>query len=421
MRRYPAGATLTGVLLLWGAGYLPWVGPREKPAGSRGQSGALYLVSARQFVKVDLRTNTEKSRDLITLAGMEFPEECNSHHPPQSCDWYASEARLDLRNGQLYFLTPGAAPGDEPESGEEATDSSEFAVWVIQLADLKLVKKIEIPTSRQTPTILLTPDGKMLFMGYDGGDAKHWTVETIDATTLAKISAVKDTGDNILDDYFPTSASFAQSGKFIVNGNMRIWMEGRQFRVEDFDPRTKLTAADLKKLSEFLKTDTKGQKFVPATAVVEAPVKDKMLECVLNDAETETGFWTVDMETGDNSPAVVIKSFAKARLIGDGKDFAVFEGRMSPATAEAGPKFLSTGRISIYKVDSGMLAREFKIDELRGDGEMLCSSGDGTLAAYRHEKKLMILNLQTGRVTRVEGTITEFPQPGYQGACAFGE
>ncbi|HMD07494.1 MAG TPA: hypothetical protein VKH63_08160 [Candidatus Acidoferrum sp.] len=376
-------------------------------------------MSAHQFVKVDLPTNTAKSQDLITLAGMEFPDDCNSHHPPQSCNWYASEARLDLKNGRLYFVTPGATPGDVPEAGEDETDSSEFAVWGIRLPEMALAKKIEIPASRQMPTILLTPDGKRLFASYEGGDAKHWTVETIDATTLTKINAVKDTGGNILDDDFPTSASFVPSGKFIVNGNMKIRMEGGQFRVEDFDPRTKLSAADLKKLSGFEKTDTNGRKFLPAMAV--APVKNKMLEWVINDAETETGFWTVDLETGETSSAVVIKSFARARLIGDGKEFAVFEGRMKPATPEEGPKFLSTGRISIYRVDSGTLAREFNIAELKGDGEMLCTSGDGTLAAYRYEKELMILNLQTGRVARVAGTVADFPSPGYQGACAFGE
>jgi hypothetical protein len=284
---------------------------------------------------------------------------------------------------------------------------------------MALAKNIVIPASRQMPTILLTPDGKRLFASYEGGDAKHWTVETIDATTLTQISAVKDTGVNILDDDFPTSASFVPSGKFIVNGNMKIRMEGGQFRVEDFDPRTKLSAADLKKLSGFENIDTDGRKFLPAMAV--APVMKRMLEWMINDAETETGFWTVDLETGETSSAVVIKSFARARLIGDGKEFAVFEGRMKPATPEEGPKFLSTGRISIYRVDSGTLAREFNIAELKGDGEMLCTSGDGTLAAYRHEKELMILNLQTGRAAQVAGTFADFPSPGYQGACAFAE
>jgi len=418
MRRYPAGTTLTGILLLLSIWRL---GAQEKPAESREMPGTLYLVGTRQFTKVDLRTNTAKSHELITLAGMEFPDECNSHHPPQSCDWYASEARLDLKDGRLYFVTPGATPGDAPEAGEDETDSSGFAVWVIRLREPALEKKIEIPPSSQIPTILLTPDGKRLFASYEGEDAQRWTVDTIDTTTLAKIGTVKDTGHNILDDYFPTSAGYVASGKFIVNGNTRIQVEGGQFRVEDFDPRRKLKAADLKKLSEFEKTDMGGQKFLPAVAVVMAPVKDKMLEWVLNEAGMETGFWTVDMETGETSPAVVIKSFAKARLIGDGKEFAVFEGRMKPATQWEAPKFVSTGRISIYKVDSGTLAREFNIAELKGDSEMLCTSGDGTLAAYRYEKELVILNLQTGRVTRVAGTIADFPQPGYAGACEFGE
>lgn len=256
-KNHLSGAMLAGILFLGLSRDLPRAVAQQKPAESRGAHRTLYLVSAHQFVKVDLPTNTAKSQDLITLAGMEFPDDCNSHHPPQSCNWYASEARLDLKNGRLYFVTPGATPGDVPEAGEDETDSSEFAVWGIRLPEMAPAKKIEIPASRQMPTILLTPDGKRLFASYEGGDAKHWTVETIDATTLTKINAVKDTGGNILDDDFPTSASFVPSGKFIVNGNMKIRMEGGQFRVEDFDPRTKLSAADLKKLSGFEKTDSR--------------------------------------------------------------------------------------------------------------------------------------------------------------------
>lgn len=53
--------------------------------------------------------------------------------------------------------------------------------------------------------------------------------------------------------------------------------------------------------------------------------------------------------------------------------------------------------------------------------ELLCSNADGSMAAYGHGKRLMILDLRTGRVTRVGDTFDRLPQPKYIGARVFGE
>lgn len=420
MRHHLIKTILAGILLAGLSGGSPQAEREQKLGESHALGEALYLASANHFVKVDLKTNTAKMWGLLTAAGLEDSPDCAGRHVPISCDWHATETRLDLKSKRMYFVTARESPGDEPESDEEETVPRKFVVWAVGLADLKPLKKIEVPFPQsRLPTIILTRDGKELLMSHQDEDGKTRDVDTIDTATWTKISTVRDNSGNVLDTYFPAEAYFAPSGGFIANGNTRIRMEGGQFHVEDFDPRTKLAMADVKKLSGFETTDKDGHKFL--SMMVAGSVNGKTLEWVPNDAETETCFWTVDMETGETSPAVVAKKFSEAKMIGDGKEFALFEVHIRPETPHEGPGFLSTGRVSVYRVDSGALAKEFNIPEIRGEGEMLCTSGDGTLAAYRHGKKLMILNLQTGGVTRVAGTFADFTFPGYQGACAFGE
>jgi hypothetical protein len=338
---------------------------------------------------------------------------------PESCDWSASETRLDLKSGSMYFVTPAASPGDVPEPGEEESDGTEYVVWVVGLGEAKPAKKLEIPLSKQVPTILLMSNGRQLLVSYQNLDSKLPTVDTFDTTTLKKINTVKQTTGDILSAYFPIDTYFVVSGKLIVRGDNRIGLASGQFKAEYVDPRAKLSREDLKKLSGFVKTEKDGQKVIPVG--VAASVNGKTLELVSNPELTATAFWTMDMETGTTSPAVVTNYYAKGEMIGAGEEFAAFEAHYVPPTSEAAFQILKTGRIAIYSVKSGALAREFNIPEIKGEGDLLCSSGDGSLAAYAHGKELVILDLKTGRVTRVAGSFEELPQPKYLGACAFGE
>jgi hypothetical protein len=393
---------------------------QEKASATEHSRGILYLTGAYEFAEVDLKTDTAKTRPIAMLAGIEAADVCDSRHPPQSCDWHASETRLDLQSRRMYFVTPAANPGDEPEEGQEEAVAEQFVVWVVGLGDLKPIKKIEVPFAQQNmPTILLIQDGKKLLVSYKDEDGKSRDVDTIDTATFAKISTAKDSSGDIENTYFPAEAYFAPSGKFIVVGDDRIWMEKGQFRSEYLDPRAKLPAEEQKKLSGFLKTQQDGRKLLIATS--QASLNGVTLEMVLNDAETESAFWTIDMETGASSPAITPKYFAKAELIGRGEEMALFEGSMKPPT-QGGPRLERTGHVAIYDVKSGAMVREFNVPELKGAGELLCTSADGSMGAYGHGRaELLILDLKTGHVTRVAGKFNELPPPKYIGACAFGE
>jgi len=392
----------------------------QKPSESRSAQGTLYLAGAYKFAEVDLKTNTAKTWPMLTLAGLKDSPECEARHAPQSCDWHASETRLDLKSRRMYFVTPAANPGDEPDA-EEETEAEAFVVWAVGLADLKPIKRIAVPIPQQSmPTILLIENGKKLVMSYRDEDGQSWHVDAMDTATWAKVSTLKDTSGDIQNTYFPTATYLAPSGKFIVNGDVRVWMKAGPFQAEYVDPRAKLTADEEKKLSGFFKTMADGKKVLPATAA--ASMNGTTLEIVTNEALTDSAFWTIDMETGASSPVVLPKYLAKGELLGRGEEMALFEGRMIPATQTEGFHLERTGHVAIYNVKSGALAREFNLPELQGAGELLCTTTDGGTAAYGHRRdELLLLDLKAGRVTRVAGKFDEFPQAKYTGACEFEE
>jgi hypothetical protein len=406
--------------MLLGAGALAAAAAWLPQAENSGRQGTLYLSGAYEFAEVDLKTNTAKTWPMLALAGLENSPECAARHVTQSCNWHASETRLDLKSGRIYFVTPAATPGDGPDA-EEESEAETFVVWVVGLADLKPIRQIEVPIpQRDMPTILLLENGKKLLMSYRDEDGKSWHEDTIDTTAFAKISTVKDTSGDILNTYFPQTSYFYPNGRFIVSGDMRVAMEGGHFVAQYVDPRAKLPADEQRKLSGFLKTQPDGKKFLAASAAGSA--NGTTLVMVVTDSNTESAFWTVDMTTGATSPAIAPKYFAEADLLGQGAEVALFEGHMMPPSQDQGYRFEATGHVAIYSVKSGGLERELNMPELKGVGELLCSSADGMRAAYGHgREELLILDLKSGHVTRVQGKFQELPAPKGIGVCEFGE
>lgn len=96
-----------------------------------------------------------------------------------------------------------------------------------------------------------------------------------------------------------------------MRGDHRIGLESGQFNTEYVDPRAKLSAEDLKKLSGFVKTEKDGQKVIPVG--VAASVNGKTLELLSNPELTATAFWTMDMETGNDFPRSSDKLLCQGR------------------------------------------------------------------------------------------------------------
>lgn len=392
---------------------------QQLPPGSAHVQRTLYLAGNRHITFIDLRTNTIKVWDLLTLAGLKESPECSARKPPLSCDWHASQARFEPKNGRIYFVAPAEDPGTGPNSSQDLErEGRKDAVWVLKLGKMERVKKLELPASMESPTILLTPDGKRLLVSYTSNDSTgRQVIDTFDTSTFNKVSTVKDTSDNVLNTYFPAESYFLPNGKMIVAGDNRIRVEPGQFKNEYVDHRSHLPAADRDKLTGFFTTVKDGQTLLKSKAI--SSLHGRTLESVLNESQTATAFWTVDMETSATSPAVIVSFPAKAMLVGSGDQFAVFEAHFVPQTAEHAPYFSHTGRVAIYDVKSGALAREFQNGELKGEGRLLCSSGDGSVAAYARGTELMILYLQTGQVIRAPRELQDLPQPGYSGDCTF--
>ena len=217
---------------------------QSQEARNQRSYGSLYLVGARDAVRIDLRTGAISVSKLLTLGGLQEGEHCSFNHVPQTCDWSAEKILLDSRNRRLYFAAPTTSPGDELEPGEDEDNSGRgpFAVWVLDLEGMKLLKVIEtsVPSS-----MLLTADGKQLLVSHD-----TQVVETFDTGTFAKISTVKNTGTSPVDAFFPPGSYFLPNGRFIVSGvaYFRIRVKGGQFRQEVVDPRTQLSAENLERL-----------------------------------------------------------------------------------------------------------------------------------------------------------------------------
>jgi hypothetical protein len=393
---------------------------QQKSGATQPAHEILYLAGTHKFVEVNLRSKTAQTWPLLTLAGLENPPECDARRAPTSCDWSASETRLDLKSGRIYFVAPSSRLGDQGTDAQ-ADGPSKFVVWVVSLTDLKPIKTIEVPFSQKSlPTILLSRDGERLLIGYGDEDGKSNDVDTIDTATWAKLNTVKDSTGDVQHTYFSPAAYFAPGDKFVVNNGFRVWLDSSAIRADYIDPRAKLTAEEQKKLSGFLKTTPDGKKYLPVASG--ASIDGITLETLVNDAVTDSAFWTLNVESGATSPVITPKYFARAELLGHGEEMALFAGRILPPTLTEGYRFERTGHVAIYDVKSGALAREFTLPELKGEGELLCSSTDGTLAAYgRGRSELFLLDLRAGRTTRIAGEFDDLPQPRYRGACEFGE
>ena len=394
---------------------------RQQPAGSRGSRGTLYLVGYRHLSRLDLGSNLAKEWKLLTLAGLEDSPDCSYNHVPMSCDWSASEARLDLRNQRLYFVTPAEAPGDEPESEEEMHENGRlYSVWAIDLDDMKVLKRLNLPLRNESPTIILSPDGKQLLVSARIPGSMNTVVDTFDTATFAKISTIEDSSGDVVNTFFSTTSYFVSSGKLILHDRgayYRIRVESGKFKREDVDPRTQLPPSELKKLSGFVETAQDGQRLLLAVPV--SSRNEKTLVSVANRGDKRMAFWTVDMETGTTSPAVIADYSAKANLIGSGNGFVAFEGQVSKAEGKGYPPFVQTGRVVVYDVKSGAVVREFNKPELKGEGSVLCLSPDGSRAAYARGHDgldVLTLDFRTGNVKRV-ATVTEHPEL----ACGFAE
>ncbi len=276
----------TLVIMAFGYGLLVAQSGRSK---SEWSDGALYLVGGRQALRIDLQTGATKVWQLLTQVGMKEGDLCSARHAPQSCDWYASETLLDLRNKRLYFAAPTTSPGDDIDSDTDENMRGPFAVWTLDLESMKLLKRLD--TSSPPEAMVLTPDGKQLLVSY----GPNLIVDIFDTSTFAKISSVKNTGGNQLDTYFTAGSYFLPNGKFIIGGGVgadfRIQVDAGHFKEEFVDPRTQLPPDELKKLSGFVKTEKDGQKLLPAVPV--SSRNGKTLVSVADEAQPErlSGPW----------------------------------------------------------------------------------------------------------------------------------
>ena len=170
--------------------------------------------------------------------------------------------------------------------------------------------------------------------------------------------------------------------------------------------------------SEFVETQKDGQKLLLAVPV--SSRSGKTLVSVVNERKTKEAFWAVDMETGATSTAAVINYLAQAQLIGSGNEFVVSEARYVPAPGDLsrGPYFDNSGRLAIYDVKSGTMLKEFNKPELKGEGEFLCLSPDGSLAAFVRTPNILTVNFSTGDVKQV-ATISNLQAWTYACACGF--
>jgi len=387
---------------------------------AQSSSNSLYLVGATEAARLDLHTGAKTVWLLPKQVGLEKEDVCSAGHVPHSCDWSASSTILDLRRKRLYFLAPMTKPG-EPLSNEE--DIGPFAVWILDTAKMTLLKRVDVsgPESVGTTSDLLqysmiqSHDGKQVFVGY-------WPtliIDVFDTVTFRKTSRIENKGGQPIDTSFSPGSYFLSGEKFIIGGGMnadfRTSVEDGRFRQELVDPRTQLSPYASKTLTEFLKTEVDGRKVLPAIPV--SSRNGETLITVANSDSTRAAFWTVDMETGATSPPVVLNYLARAELLDSGEKFAVFQGEFTHKSGSE-VRFERTGHVAIYDVTTAGLVHEFTKQDLAGEGTVLCVAQGGSLAAYAHGHEVLSLDLNTGSTKRL-ATITDLPQPGYLGGCAF--
>jgi hypothetical protein len=227
---------------------------------SQSSYTALYLVGARQATRINLQTGSAKVWQLLTQVGMKEGDLCSARHAPQSCDWYASYTLMDLRNSRLYFAAPTTAPGDDIDSETDENIRGPFAIWALDLESMKVLKRLD--TSSTPDAMILTADGKQLLVSY----GVNLIVDTLDTSTFAKISTMKNKCGNQLDTYFSAGSYFLPNGKLIISGGVgadfRIRVHAGHLKQEGVDPRTQLPPDELKKLSGFVKTERDGRKLL---------------------------------------------------------------------------------------------------------------------------------------------------------------
>jgi hypothetical protein len=391
------------------------------PVNSKAQSSYndLYLVGAIQAARIEIRTGEKTVWHLPEQIGLGEDDVCAARNVPQSCDWRASSTILDPPRRRLYFLAPTTKPGD-PLSND---DPGPFAIWILDSANMTLLnrlnvsdaKSLGVSADRLQYSMVLSHDGRRLFVGY-------WPtliVDVFDTVAFRKTTRIENKGGRPLDTSFSPGSYFLSGEKFIIGGGMsagmRTRLEGGRFEQEFVDSRTQLPAEALKQLSEFLKTDANGKKFLPATA--KSSRNGKTLVEVTNAGATRMAFWTVEMETGEPSRPVVINYFARPELLQSGDQVAVFQGKFTKKNDNE-VRFERTGHFAIYDAKTANLLHEFTKPELAGEGTVLCVGQGSSLAAYAHGNEVLSVDLNTGSTKRL-ATVTDLPQPGYSGACGF--
>jgi len=400
---------------------------------------SLYLINPEMgFLRIDQPTLslkalwslplTPKLSDVLPL--------CNA----RSGCIAAKNFRYDGRD-QLFGVFPKNPEGESvlvrdtsnPAGGsakrEVPVPAGSYQVLGLRLPDFDLTGRMEIPQPQtEAPSILLTPDGRHLYIEYRDTKAQQAaTAPTIavvldvyDAQTFKKESSIQQSalaakymsGDDLLDALFSNSAYFSSDGKYIFDGLNRIEISGGHAKKEWVNPLSSLTDVQRKVLAPYVKT-VAAKPYYDFNIAESA--RGRTVVWMTDEKHTKLALWTTDLTTGADSP-VIISPFGSIRLADDGSRIVVEES--ASRAKEGGAEADKSGRVTTFDAASGKQTGDFSSETLRGSAgerKSLCVSPEGALLVEATKENILLVDLNGQKVKAIPAA---FPaNPGT--ACIF--
>ncbi len=362
-----------------------------------------------EFLKVDTETMSIGNQGCLartnSLASI-IPDCLRS---PQNY-WSIGRVLYDINSSNLYFTLP-----------QKDRSIQKPQIIILMLPSFEIIKTITpLDSYPYTPQILLTPDGKKLFVKYrdlvaEKKEANKIYVDILDiyeTNTFRKIKTYKETTNSEeirmlkakSNISFSNNAYFGKDGKTIYDRRYIIRLLDDKFEKEEINVRSYLSEAERIQLYRFKGIDPKSASF-PFGIV------DSKNGCVLISGSNKKGenlFFTINLENRKVSPFIQISFTVSFEFSQDGTTI-VFEkletrGKEKIEEVVIGKTVkrdrdvqYKTGKIFEYDIASGKLLKEIdETKELSGRYEtngIICISPDNKYLFYNANGTLYAVNL----------------------------
>jgi len=294
-----------------------------------------------------------------------------------------------------------------------------YQVLILQMPEMKIVGSLPIAQAQpEPPKLLLTPDGKRLFVQLRDPRGESQLsepsiasiVEIYDTSSLKPIANIREvaklrdvrTLKTIVNTAFGADAYFDAAADMMFDELTVTAIGDNSMRRQFINPLEKLSSEDRGRLKNFEAIDAVTHKpwldFVSGGSAA-----GRTLVRVNNILLKQAAYWTVDLRSGEDSP-VILAPFSIAQLTPDGQFLLLNEAKVSEN--DENPGLLTTKIFRLYEVSTGKQISEFQNEDLVGSvstNRLLCISAANKRVVFANGKKIRVIDLADGKtIAQVE-------------------